>query len=282
VYETRMPAFEKERAIAEAAAREAGAIVQRYYDMPIAEVAKSDKGAGRDENWLTQADSESDELLKARLLGAFPDYGWLSEETKDDPARLGCDIVWVVDPIDGTREFVEGIPEWCVSIGLVRGGVAVAGGIVNPASGERIVGAIGTGVRYEGSLPEVMPATSLHEASILASRSEVRRGEWEAFLAAGLNIIPMGSIAYKLALVGAGRADVTWTLVPKHEWDVAAGVAIVNASGRSVVDRGGRPITFNRPVPRLDGLIAADEGRLKEALAATRAGRGPGGAVTSG
>lgn len=229
---------------------------------------------------VTKADLAVDARLREVLLE--DDDGWLSEETKDDPARLGCDTVWVVDPIDGTREFVEGIPEWCVSIGLVRGGVAVAGGIVNPASGERIIGAVGTGVRYEGPLPEVRPATSLHEASILASRSEVRRGEWERFLAAGLNIIPMGSIAYKLALVGAGRADVTWTLVPKHEWDVAAGVAIVTASGRSVVDRGGRPITFNRPVPRLDGLIAADEGRLTEALAATRAGRGPGGAVTSG
>ena len=91
VYETRMAAFEKERAIAEAAAREAGAIVKRYYDKPIDEVAKRDKGAGREENWLTQADSESDDLLKERLLGAFPDDGWLSEETADSAERLEKD-----------------------------------------------------------------------------------------------------------------------------------------------------------------------------------------------
>jgi myo-inositol-1(or 4)-monophosphatase len=216
---------------------------------------------------VTKADLAVDARLREVLLGAGE--GWLSEETSDDPGRLTCDPVWVVDPIDGTREFVEGIPEWCVSIGLVAGGEAVAGGIVNPATGEKILGAIGSGVRYQGPRPMREAPASLREASIVASRSEVRRGEWERFIADGLDITPMGSVAYKLALVGAGRADVTWTLVPKHEWDVAAGVAIVAAAGRMVVDRSGRPIGFNRPVPKLEGLIAADDRLIAEILAVT-------------
>src|SRR5258706_14649510 len=110
--ESRRSSCDRERAVAEAAAREAGAIVKHYYEKPIEQVVKSDKGAGRDENWLTQADSESDDLLKARLLGAFPDYGWLSEETRDSPERLARERVWSDAPLVGTREFTLCVREF--------------------------------------------------------------------------------------------------------------------------------------------------------------------------
>jgi len=199
----------------------------------------------------------ADLAVNAVLLDLLPQpgEGWLFEETADSSDRLGKERVWIVDPIDGTREFVEGIPEWSVSIGLVENGQAVAGGICNPATGERIIGSIETGVEYIGSRP-LTRATSLSDAVVLASRSEVRRGEWRRFADQPFTVVPTGSVAYKLALVAAGRADATWTLVPKHEWDVAAGAALVIASGGWISLPNGSAPTWNNSDPLIDGLIA--------------------------
>jgi len=213
---------------------------------------------------LTEADLAVDRVLREIL--PRDGEGWLSEETADDAGRLECERVWIVDPIDGTREFVEGIPEWCVSIGLVEAGLPVAGGIMNPATAERIVGSTENGVVYAGERPE-QRATRLRDATVLASRSEVTRGEWEKFRNRGLKIVPMGSVAFKLGLVAAGRADATWTLVPKHEWDVAAGAALVIASGGFVMEPGRSHVLFNRPNPKLTGLVASRRHLRDEALA---------------
>jgi myo-inositol-1(or 4)-monophosphatase len=196
--------------------------------------------------------------------------GWLSEETADDPARLGCRRVWVVDPVDGTREFVMGIPEWCVSVGLVVDGRPVAGGILNLAAGHRIVGSVDDGVTLNGRPVAVQPRRSILGALVLASRSEVKRGEWEAFWKSPVSIRNMGSVAYKLGCVGAGLADATWTLVPKHEWDVAAGAALVVASGGEVFGLDYEPVVFNQASPKLAGFIATSpglDGPVKELLA---------------
>ncbi len=202
---------------------------------------------------LTEADVKVDAELK-RILPR-PGEGWLSEESVDDMARLGKRRVWIVDPIDGTREFVEGIPEWCVSIGLVEDGRPVAGGIHNPATGERIIGSVDTGLVYEGpNLPS--GRESLTNARVGASRSEMRRGEWEQFEGEAFEIVPMGSVAYKLALVAAGRLDATWTLVPKNEWDLAAGVALIESSGGWAVLKNGSAPTWNDEDPLVPGFIA--------------------------
>lgn len=183
--------------------------------------------------------------------------GWLSEESVDAPSRLECENLWIVDPIDGTREFVAGIPEWCVSIAYVRHGVAIAGGITNPATQETFLGSAGAGFTYQGSDAAPCSRATLAGATILASRSEVKRGEWELFRDAPFAIRPMGSVAYKLARVAAGLADGTWTLTPKHEWDVAAGVALVEAGGGFVQTLDfARPV-FNRASALLRGLMAS-------------------------
>ena len=202
----------------------------------------------------------ADLAVNAVLLDLLPQpgEGWLFEETADSSDRLGRDRVWVVDPIDGTREFVQGIPEWSVSIGLIEHGQPVAGGVCNPATGERIIGSVETGVQHTGHRPTTA-ATSLSDAVVLASRSEVHRGEWERFADQPFTIVPMGSVAYKLALVAAGRADATWTLVPKHEPDVAAGVALVTATGGWISLPGGSAPTWNTPDPLIDGLVATSD-----------------------
>lgn len=223
---------------------------------------------------VTAADLAVDRTLR-RLLPE-PGEGWLSEETADDGDRLSRHRVWVVDPLDGTREFVAGIPEWCVSVGLVEGGCPVAGGLLNPASGMLVVGAVGSGVVCNGKPVMAAGRSELTGARVLASRSEVRRGEWQAFSEREFDVVPTGSVAYKLGLVAVGEADATWTLVPKHEWDVAAGVALVLAAGgeawlppgpsdreperRAEGPGDGASLVFNRPRPRLPGLVAHGPG----------------------
>jgi myo-inositol-1(or 4)-monophosphatase len=211
-------------------------------------------------DWVTEADLEVNRVLRDVLVR--DGEGWLSEETLDDRTRLERNRVWVVDPIDGTKEFVGGIPEWCVSIGLVIDGRAVAGGICNPLSGLRVVGAVGLGCRDNRGPCVVVDGAGLGGIEVLASRSEVARGEWERYSGEEYSVVPTGSVAYKLALVAAGRAAATWTLVPKSEWDVAAGVALVRAAGGVAVLPDGSTPGFNRPDVILPGLIAAGPERV--------------------
>lgn len=207
---------------------------------------------------VTATDGAIDDLLHRAL--PLPGEGWLSEESADDLSRLERSRVWVVDPLDGTREFVAGIPEWSVSVGLVEDGVAVAGGVLNPTTGQLFIGAAGCGMTLAGRPAAPSARTSLAGAVVLASRSEVKRGQWERFAAAPFTVKPTGSVAFKLACVAAGLADATWTLVPKHEWDVAAGVALARASGCLVRTLDGGEPRFNRAEPLLAGLVAAPPG----------------------
>ncbi|UCE03256.1 MAG: 3'(2'),5'-bisphosphate nucleotidase CysQ [Candidatus Latescibacterota bacterium] len=227
-----------------------GSILSDYTPGRVEATAK----AGGDP--VTEADLAVDAALR-KLLPAAGD-GWLSEESVREPQRLQERNLWVVDPIDGTKEFVSGIPEWCVSIGYVENGTAVAGGIFNPASGETILGSLRSGVWRNGERVTVSRTSVLSDAVVLASRSEVGRGEWASFMNGAVRVRPTGSVAYKLGLVAAGRADATWTLTPKSEWDVAAGVALVRAAGGEVRTLDWRTPRFNNEPPVFDGLVACN------------------------
>lgn len=217
---------------------------------------------------VTEADRAIDTVLRQNLLR--DGEGWLSEETVDDLSRLDKSRVWVVDPLDGTREFVQGIPEFCVSIAYVENGRPVAGGICNPATKETIIGAIDCGVLYNGEPAKPSQRTTLKGSLILASRSEVKRGEWQQFQGGEYQIRPMGSVAYKLGLVSAGLADVTFTLTPKNEWDVAAGAALVASAGGFVSTLENTPLQCNRKNPLLTGLLASGPLLKEELLAAVQ------------
>ncbi|MGA7625020.1 MAG: 3'(2'),5'-bisphosphate nucleotidase CysQ [Candidatus Acidiferrales bacterium] len=203
---------------------------------------------------VTEADRAANGALREILVRHGE--GWLSEESADDLTRLKKTRVWAVDPIDGTREFVAGIPEWCISIGFIENGRAIAGGICNPATDETFLGSIGSGVTYNGRQACASRRKTLSGATVLASRSEVNRGDWERFRNGLFAIRPMGSVAYKLALVAAGLADATWTLCPKHEWDVAAGVALVKAAGGFAQVLDNPFLTFNNKPCLLPNLLA--------------------------
>jgi len=221
---------------------------------------------------VTEADRAIDAVLRQNLLR--DGEGWLSEETTDDDARLSKNRVWVVDPLDGTREFVQGIPEFCASIGYVEDGQPVAGGICNPATNETIIGAIDCGISYNGKAAQPSQRTSLKGSLILASRSEVKRGEWQQFQSGDYQIRPMGSVAYKLGLVAAGLADITFTLTPKNEWDVAAGAALVQSAAGFVATLNNTPLRCNNRNPLLTGLMASGP-FLREPLLAALEGHLP-------
>jgi myo-inositol-1(or 4)-monophosphatase len=220
---------------------------------------ESKRKAGGDP--VTEADTAIDAVLKEML--PRPGEGWLSEETEDDPSRLACSRVWIVDPLDGTREFIAGIPEWSVSVGLVEDGRPVAGGIANPATGEIFLGALGAGVTLNGRPAPMSDRPSLTGAEVLASRTEVARGEWSHH-DGRFTIRPTGSVAYKLALVAAGLADATWTLKPRHEWDVAAGVALILAGGGRAATKGNTVPLFNQRKPLLPRLTAGPVALVEE------------------
>lgn len=248
-------------------------------ELDAGDVDVVDKSPGEERfDPVTAVDLAVDRALRDFLPAG--DEGWLSEESADDRSRLDRSRVWVVDPLDGTREFVDGVPEWCVSIGLVEDGEPVAGGIVNPATGEEIVGGVGAGVWLNGervdpgrraTLPATLPVRlpirlpiRLEGATVLASRSEIGRGEWDRYEGAAFRIRPCGSVAYKLGLVAAGLADATWTLTPKNEWDVAAGAALCRAAGLAVMHADGSEPTFNREDPLLPDFLAGPEELLED------------------
>jgi len=220
---------------------------------------------------VTEADRAVDAVLRENLWREGE--GWLSEESVDDPSRLEKSLVWVVDPLDGTREFVAGIPEFCVSIALVEDGKPVAGGICNPATNEVFLGSVDLGTNYNGQPASPSARTTLDGATVLASRSEVKRGEWKAFESTAFQIRAMGSVAYKLALVAAGRADVTFTLTPKNEWDVAAGAALITSAGGYVGTLDETALHCNNRSPLLSGLVACGPGMRAELLALIREAR---------
>jgi myo-inositol-1(or 4)-monophosphatase len=203
---------------------------------------------------VTEADKEIDAALRQELLREGE--GWLSEESVDDMSRLEKKRVWIVDPLDGTREFVAGVPEFCVSVAMVEDGIPVAGGICNPATNEVFLGSLDSGVTYNGKPAHASQRTSLDGAVILASRSEIKRGEWKRFENAAVKVRAMGSVAYKLALVSAGLADVTFTLTPKHDWDIAGGAALVTSAGGFISTLANSPLRCNRKSPLLQGLLA--------------------------
>ncbi len=226
---------------------------------------KGSAGAGDNSNPVTSTDLEVDQLLKERLLGARPDYGWLSEETADSPARLGQSALWVVDPIDGTRDYVRGRDGWAVSVALVVRGVVRIGILAAPALGKTYVatpqGAT-SGKRIEWRLPI---DSAFAEARLWPEPWRVEP------------IDKPNSIALRMALVASGEADGLIDGRLTHEWDVAAASLIVEAAGGRVTDREGQPFGFNKPEPDQRGIVAATPAlharlawRLETARAALR------------
>jgi myo-inositol-1(or 4)-monophosphatase len=242
-------------------ARAAGAVIMDYYRDSFSVTDKSP------DNPVTDADLAADRLLHERLKALFPEAGWLSEETVDSPERLDKEFVWVVDPLDGTKEFVMGIPEFAVSVALVRNGVPELAVIFNPASDELFHAQRGKGAFSGNTTARVSDRATLRAARVDASRSERKRGGFLPFEAL-VQVETVGSIAYKLARVGAGLCDATWSRGPKNEWDICAGVLVVQEGGGRCVNLDDQIFAFNRPSPKVNGIIATNGHIHEEVLLA--------------
>lgn len=241
-----------------AAAREAaGAVRACYRDRTVLQLKGED-------NPLTEADLASARVLHARLRDRHPTFGWLDEETPDDGSWHARPWAWVVDPLDGTREFTRGIPEFVVSVGLLHEGRPVLGVLAHPVTGEVFAGAEGLGATLDGSPVRGSAHPTLDGARVACSRTEHSRGDLAAW--SGLELVPVGSVAYKLGLVAAGRVDANFTPQPRNVWDVAGGVALVLSAGGRVTDARGRPLDFRGPSPLLTGGVYASNGRFHDAL----------------
>ena len=159
--------------------------------------------------------------------------------------------------MDGTKEFIQKIPEFAVSIALVENGAPVLGVTYNPPTDQLYWAARGYGSWCGAQRLHVSSLARLPEATILSSRSETKRGEWDAFRNAFLTR-PTGSIAYKLSVIASGEADASFTLVPKNEWDICAGLLIVEEAGGKVTNLDGSPVVFNQSKTLLPGLVASN------------------------
>ncbi len=220
-----------------------------------------DKSPG---NPVTEADYAIDALLKARLRAARPDYGWLSEETADDAARLDRRRLWVVDAIDGTRDFLRGRHGWAVSVALIEDGVPVLGALSAPLLGEQWFARRGGGTTLNGLPVRVGSRTDPVGARVSADP--------DVALRAGFRPVPKpNALALRMARVAQGQADLFLEYRPIREYDVAAATLLVTEAGGLATDAAGRPLAFNALPPRLDGVVAANPGLHAALMARARA-----------
>lgn len=218
---------------------------------------------------VTDADLAVDTLLKLRLLNARPNYGWLSEETADDSARLAIPRLFLVDPIDGTAAYIRGKPWFTVCIAVVEAGRPIAAVVHAPALDETYEATLGGGARLNGQPIAPSSRTELEGAAMLGDPRMFADARWPQPWPA-MRIESRNSIAYRMALVASGAFDAALALTPKNDWDLAAADLIANEAGAHVSDHLGRPFLYNQPAPQQPSLLCAAPG-LRE-LILTRIG----------
>lgn len=214
---------------------------------------------------VSEADIAIDKLLKQVLLNARPDYGWLSEELEDTEHRLADRRVFIVDPIDGTRAYVGGRPDWCVSVGLVEDGRPVAGVLAAPARGEVWKAHLGGGAFLNNDRLLATDAVSGDRLRVAVPdivAKEMRRGA-----EAGLNKVAGGpSLALRVAAVAQGELDGVFVRPQASEWDLAAADVMLAETGHVLVDRAGRRMLYNQPDPSRGLLLAASHRQVPDLL----------------
>jgi myo-inositol-1(or 4)-monophosphatase len=235
-----------------ATAKASGEIARRFVvDRPQV----WDKGGGAGP--VTEADLAVNELMAHELQGARPDYGWLSEETEDDMGRLDTGRQFVVDPIDGTRAFIEGSLDWAHALAVIENGHVTAAVVYLPMRDYLYAAEKGGGATLNGQTIAVSAKADLEGATVLSNKASFA----DTFWAAGAP--PLGvtrkfrsSLAYRMALTAQGRFDAMITLRPSWEWDIAAGALIVAEAGGDVTDQTGAQLRFNNPHPQVNGVVA--------------------------
>lgn len=216
---------------------------------------------------VTAADYAANDVLIGRLRTARPDYGWLSEETEDDGGRLAAETLFVVDPIDGTRAFMNGLATWCVSAAVVHQGRPVAGVLVAPALGETFSATI-DGIAQKNGFP--ISVRDAGETVAIAAPAEAFRRLQPDFLARARRVEHIPSLAYRLAMIADGRIDATLVHPNSHDWDIAAAELILQRAGGRLAGFDGRPVAYNAASVSHGALLAAHETGVERLLEASR------------
>ncbi len=246
------------------AARAAGEIALRYWNNAPLTWEKGDQGP------VTEADIAVNDMLKATLRAARPDYGWLSEETPDDPARLQCEYVFIIDPIDGTRAFIAGERNFSHSLAVARNGKIIAAAVYLPAKDQLFTASL------EGpALCDGMPITPTQilladDPKILTPKANLDSDFWQGTPPVFRRSFRT-SLAYRLCLVAEGRHDGMMSFRNTWEWDIAAGSLIATRAGAVVSDGKGQALRFNNPYPQTAGVLAAGPALHAELVARLKA-----------
>ncbi|QDY68379.1 inositol monophosphatase family protein [Qingshengfaniella alkalisoli] len=246
------------------AAHEAGEIATRYWRRDP-EVWHKPLEAGP----VSEADLEIDRWLYRTLTRARPDYGWLSEETEDNPNHRDDHSIFVIDPIDGTRAFIDGAKTWAHSLAVVRGTKVTTAVVFLPIHQRLFIATKGGGAQLNGSPISASQRTEISGATMLANKWTLGPDFWPG----GTPLVDRqfrSSLAYRLSLVGQGRFDAMVTFRNSWEWDIAAGSLIASEAGATVSDRHGKRLSFNNTRPYVEGVIAAPAPLHENLLARTQ------------
>ena len=246
------------------AVREAGELALEFFGD-----SKNGTWLKNDGTAVSDADIAVDRLLHKRLLANRSDYGWLSEETDDNPERLEKSHVWVVDPIDGTKAFLHNKPHWLVSVALVVDGSVQMGCLYNPVKDEFFEAVRGAGAKLNGHPFQIEGQKDIEGATIISAPGRFKSHFWptpwpeiESFI--------VNSVAYRMALVASNRADAMLTLSGKSDWDLAAADLLVREAGGIVSDHKGGQFTFNRENTRHPSVLVANPSLHEKMLARTK------------
>jgi myo-inositol-1(or 4)-monophosphatase len=253
------PEHAADTALLEDAVREGGAIARSFLTGQNKIRSKPDGSP------VSEADLAVDRFLTGRLRPARPDYGWLSEETEDDPARLSARRVFIVDPIDGTVAFLKGRPHFAISAAVVEGDIPVAAAVYNPLTEECFTATRGAGARLNGAPIRVSSRESLEGCRMLASKTTLRDPCWGGAPWPPMTVETPNSIAFRIALVASGAFDAAVTLAATHDWDLAAADLIVREAGGFISSHEGRILRYNRANAVQPSVVAAGRA-LHEAI----------------
>jgi myo-inositol-1(or 4)-monophosphatase len=239
----------------EAAVREAGALALRSFRAPVRSWFKSGNSP------VSEADLAVDRFLRERLETVAPDCGWLSEETEDEPSRLDAERVWIVDPIDGTRAFLAGLPDWTVSVALSQGGRPILAAVYAPFVDEFFLAHAGGGASCNGR-PMSASVGGIAHARVAGPRSYL-----DGLAAAVPDVVlepKVHSLALRLTRVAQGTLDIAFASTSSHDWDLAAADLLVHEAGGALTTLTGEILTYNRPDPVHAALIAAGLSRHRQ------------------
>ena len=205
---------------------------------------------------VTEADYAVNDKLEEMLRSARPDYGWLSEETPDDKSRLDKSHVFIIDPIDGTRSFIEGSGTWAHSIAIARHGSVTAAVIYLPARDRTFAAALGQGATLNGAAITTGTRQALTGATMIAPKPSMEANRWQGGVP-DVDRVFRPSLAYRMALIAQGRFDAMLTLRPAWHWDIAAGSLICTEAGARATAPDGAPLVYNTDTPQSPGVVAA-------------------------